>query len=308
MSARSFVETQPKTPAAGEHYYGSAAETNMKKKGGSANTWQNPTFVQQAQTGPLADSLRRGAALRRKVASGWALGTFLIELPTASTLNTMALAGFDFVVLDLEHSAIGFSTLESLITAANAAGIAALVRTWGEDPGLIGKVLDMGAHGIMAPHVDTPERARDIVEQARFKPRGSRGFSPLTKFDSLKAPLKSLDDATYVVVQIEGREALGKVADIAAVPGIDAVFVGPYDLALSLGVPPGSKEVFDAATRMAKSVPAHLGLGIYIDDPQKCGAWAARRFALQCVSFDGRMLANGMRAVTSLARASMAPK
>ena len=277
----------------------------MKKKSGSAATWQNPKFVEHAKTGQLPDSLLRGAQLRTKVAAGFALGTFLIELPTAATLSAMALAGYDFVVLDLEHSSVDFSTLESLISAANANGLAALVRPFGDDPGVIGKILDMGAHGVMAPHVDSPERARAVVEQARFKPRGSRGFSPLTKFDSLKAPLQSLDDGTYVVVQIEGKEALRKVTEIAAVPGIDAVFVGPYDLALSLGVPPGSPEVFEAATRMGKSVPKKLGLGLYVDDPRTCGDWVARRFALQCVSFDGRMLANGMREVTSQARASV---
>jgi 2-keto-3-deoxy-L-rhamnonate aldolase RhmA len=139
------------------------------------------------------------------------------------------------------------------------------------------------------------------VEQARFKPLGNRGFSPLMKFDALEAPLHMLGEATYVVVQIEGKEALTRAAEIAAVPGIDAIFVGPYDLALSLGVAPGSPEVQEAAGQIAANVPAHLALGIYIDDPATCGDWAARRFSLQCVSFDGRMLSDGARRVADLA-------
>ena len=135
---------------------------------------------------------------------------------------------------------VDFSRLEALIGAGQAAGLATLVRPWGEDVGLIGKVLDIGANGIMASHVESPARARAIVEQARFAPRGNRGFSPLTKYDALGEPLRTLDDATYVVAQIEGRQALANIAAIATVPGVDAVFVGPYDLALSLGVPPGS--------------------------------------------------------------------
>jgi 2-keto-3-deoxy-L-rhamnonate aldolase RhmA len=205
----------------------------------------------------------------------------------------------------MEHSSIGFSCLEKLISAGQAAGIATLVRPSGEDSGVIGKVLDMGAHGVMVPHVDTPERAREIVNQARYKPLGSRGFSPLTRFDAIEEPLKTLGNASYVVVQIEGKEALSRVKEIASVPGIDAVFIGPYDLALSLGVSPGSPEVHQAAKEMAKQVPAEISLGIYIDDPDTCGEWAAQRFALQCVGFDGRMLSDGARQVSSAARAGM---
>jgi len=277
----------------------------MKQKDNPAAPWKNPSFVESEAAGRMSASLLLGEALRRKTAEGWALGTFLIELPNSSTLTALSLAGFDFVVLDMEHSSIDFSTLESLIVASHAAGLAALVRTWGEDTGLIGKVLDMGAHGIMAPHVDTAERAGEIVRQARFAPRGDRGFSPLAKFDCLPEPLREMGDATFVVIQIEGREALGRVSEIAAVPGIDAVFVGPYDLALSMSVQPGSDAVFEAAGQVADAVPDNIGLGIYIDDPATCALWAERRFALQCVSFDGRMLSNGVRGVAELARLTM---
>jgi len=280
----------------------------MNKNNLPAKPWKNPNYFANEGSARLSESLLRGNTLRQKTAAGWALGSFLIELPTPATLTAMALAGFDFVVLDMEHSSVGFSALESLIVAGQAVGLTVLVRTWGEDAGLIGKVLDMGAHGIMAPHVGTPERARSIVEQSRFKPLGNRGFSPLMKFDALEAPLQMLGEATYVVVQIEGKEALTRAAEIAAVPGIDAIFVGPYDLALSLGVLPGSAEVHQAAERLAATVPAHLALGIYIDDPASCGEWAARRFALQCVSFDGRMLADGARHVAGMALSGVQEK
>jgi len=279
----------------------------MKKRPNTAKSWKNPLFVENAGTRHVAEALRLGERLRRKAARGLALGTFVIELPAPATLSTLALAGFDFVVLDLEHSAIDFSRLEQLIFAAHAAGLPALVRTWGEDTGRIGKVLDMGANGIMAPHVDTPQRARAIVEQARFAPLGHRGFSPLTQFDALREPLRTLSQTAFVVIQIEGRKALDRVSQIAAVPGIDSVFVGPYDLALSLDVTPGSPQVFAAAERVRAAVPEDVGMGIYLDDPAKSGTWAARGFSLQCVSFDGRMLAKGARAIVDEARRS-APK
>lgn len=274
---------------------------SMEKKSDAGN-WRNPLSVDNAGATRIAGSLTLGRALRRKTAAGVALGTFVIESPVPATVNALALAGFDFVVLDMEHSTIDFTRLELLIAASQAAGLATLVRPWGEDTGLIGKILDMGANGIMVPHVDSPERARAVVEQARYAPQGSRGLCPLTKYDSLGEPLQALNDSTYVVIQIEGRKALGQMSGIAAVAGIDAVFVGPYDLAMSMGVPPGSAQVFAAAEKLAEAVPGGPTLGIYIDDPAKCADWAARRFALQVVSFDGRMLSNGARSIATRAR------
>ena len=273
----------------------------MSDYSNTVNPWKNPLAVTNPAVEILSKGLQAGLELRRKARGGRALGTFLIELPCPATLVTLALAGFDFVVLDMEHSGIDFARLESLILAGHAAGLALLVRTWGKDVGLIGKALDLGANGILAPHVESAAHARAIVEQARFGPRGRRGFSPLTKYDALGQPFRDLDAATYVVVQIEGRAALDSVKDIAGVPGIDAIFVGPYDLALSLNVEPGSDAVYAAADRVAAAVPDEITLGIYIDDPIQCRNWTNRRFVLQCVSFDGRMLANGARAIAQQA-------
>jgi 2-keto-3-deoxy-L-rhamnonate aldolase RhmA len=273
----------------------------MSEHADTVNPWTNPLAVSNSGADILSKGLQAGLELRRKVRAGRTLGTFLIELPCPATLSILALAGFDFVVLDMEHSGVDFTRLESLIHAGHAAGLALLVRTWGNDVGLIGKALDLGANGILAPHVESAAHARAIVDQARFAPRGRRGFSPLTKYDALNQPFKCLDAATYVVVQIEGRAALDSIHDIAGVPGIDAVFIGPYDLALSLNVEPGSDEVYAAADRVAGVVPGDITLGIYIDDPNHCRDWTKRRFVLQCVSFDGRMLANGARAIAQRA-------
>jgi 2-keto-3-deoxy-L-rhamnonate aldolase RhmA len=270
-----------------------------------ANRWRNPNFTGDAGAARVSENLTLGAKLRAKTQAGWALGTFVIEAPVPAALTALSLAGFDFVVLDMEHSPVDFSRLETLIVAAQAAGLATLVRPWGEDIGLIGKILDMGASGIMAARVESAERAQAIVDQARFAPLGDRGFSPLIGYDSLAEPLRALGESTYVVVQIEGRTAIDRIGEIAAVRGIDAIFVGPYDLALSLGVPPGSERVFATAERLAQSVPRELSLGIYIDDPARCAAWASRRFALQCVSYDGRMLATGAQSIAAQARAAI---
>ena len=274
----------------------------------NAKRWNNPRHVRSAAATRAASALLLGERLRARTTTRGSLGTFLIELPTPASVKILALAGFDFLVLDMEHSPIDFSRLEPLVLAAHAVGIPVLVRTWGDGAGLIGKVLDIGAHGVMASHVENAERAREVVDQARYAPHGHRGFSPLARYDALEQPLHALGKSTYVVLQIEGRKALEQVGGIAAVPGVDAVFVGPYDLALSLGVPPGSAGVIDAAERIAKQVPKRVALGIYIDDPATCGAWAARGFTLQCVSFDARMLSSGARAVVEQAKRGLPRK
>ncbi len=205
----------------------------------------------------------------------------------------------------MEHSSAGLEKLERLILAGHAAGLPVLVRPWTSDGGLLAKVLDMGANGIMAPHVDTAERAKEIVDCCRFAPLGKRGFSPLTRFDGLANPLEELSAAPFVVLQIEGAAGLERAVDITSVPGVDAAFVSPYDLALSLGVPPLSAEVFEAARDIAARVNPNTPLGIYVDDPARCGDWAQGGFRLQCVSFDGRMLAYGARHVAGAARQSI---
>jgi 2-keto-3-deoxy-L-rhamnonate aldolase RhmA len=280
----------------------------MNRESDNQGEWLNPNFTDTPGAARVAGAQLLGRELRAKVRAGFALGTFVIELPTPATLSTLAIAGFDFVVLDMEHSTVGFSQLGELITAGQNAGLAVLVRPWGEDAGMVGKILDIGANGVMVPRVESDARARAIVEQARFAPIGNRGFSPVSRYDALRTPLADLNDSTFLVLQIEGRAGIDNAAAIAAVPGIDCIFVGPYDLALSLGLEPGSPAVHDAAAKLADLVPQDMSLGIFVDDPADCGKWAGRRFALQCVSFDGRMLACGARAVTGPARAAVKRK
>lgn len=274
----------------------------MTKKTAGSGGWISPSFLDGEGSKKVAESLSRGNRLRDLVKQGLAIGTFVIELPCPATLDVLSIAGFDFVVLDLEHSGIGMDRLETLICAGRASGLVVLVRTPGDDLSVIGKVLDMGAHGIMVPHVDSAERALEVAQAARYSPAGSRGFSPLSKFDSVQTPLETLGNATYVVVQIEGTKALGNVDKIARTPGVDAIFIGPYDLSLSLGVDPGSPEIQESARQVANQVPDHVGLGIYVDDPTESKAWASSGFVLQCVSFDGRMLANDAKDVVRKSR------
>lgn len=242
----------------------------------------------------LGERLRRRDTVR---------GTFLIELPTQRAVRALALAGFDFVVLDLEHSPFEFPALAPLISEAQLCGMAALVRPRYQDPELIGKLLDLGANGLLIPHVDSADQARAIVAAARYAPAGSRGACPLTGTSVYDTPGGKLDTAALVLVQIESRAGLADAAAIARVPGVDGVFVGPYDLSHALGVPGdvGGEPVVAAAAAVAAAVPDDAILGVYVDRAAESQLWAGRGYRFQCIEFDGRMLLTQARATLQAA-------
>jgi 2-keto-3-deoxy-L-rhamnonate aldolase RhmA len=252
----------------------------------------------------LRASLTLGRQLRDRYAQGVARGTFVIELPTIGAIRALALAGFDFVVIDLEHSAIDVAALPPLVSEAHACGLPVIVRPWSHDGGLIGKLLDLHANGVLIPHVGTAGEARDVAAAARYSPLGSRGVCPLIGTSAFSDPVRELSQAPLVLVQIEGRDGLANAAAIAATPGLDGVFVGPYDLSHALGAP-GEVEgadVIGAAATIADAAGDERMLGVYVDDPRDSLRWAERGYRFQCIDFDGRMLLERARSTLDAAR------
>lgn len=237
------------------------------------------------------------------------VGTFIIELPAPATIRVLALSGFDFVVLDLEHSMLDLAGVEPLLAEARASGIATLVRVPADRLSAISNVLDAGATGVMVPHVDGADRAREVVAHARFAPLGERGYSPLTFLTALTDPQRVANRDQVVVVQIEGVEGIRNAREIGSVPGIDGVFAGPYDLAESLGTPSdiSGAAVAEAARRIADALPPPVRLGIYMDDPSHSAEWARRGFTLQCIGYDAQLLRHRASSIIQTVRESAAP-
>jgi 2-dehydro-3-deoxyglucarate aldolase len=154
--------------------------------------------------------------------------------------EVMAQAGFEWLGIDLEHSVIGLETAFTLIQVIELSGCVPLVRLSANDPVQAKRVMDAGAHGVIVPAVQTVEDARRAVASVKYPPSGSRGvglgrahgYGP--RFADY---VRELEEYAVVVVMIEHRDALERVEEIFAVPGIDAVFVGPYDLSASYGIP-----------------------------------------------------------------------
>jgi 2-keto-3-deoxy-L-rhamnonate aldolase RhmA len=154
----------------------------------------------------------------------------------------MKSAGFDWLFLDLEHGAMSIETACEIAVASQDSGIAPIVRVPYGELTMATRVLDGGALGIVIPHVDTPEEAREIADKLRYPPRGHRSVGGgQAQFDYAPMPMaemtKQSDENTLITVMIETPKAVENAEAIAAVPGIDCLLVGSSDLSMELGIP-----------------------------------------------------------------------
>lgn len=208
--------------------------------------------------------MRNGMKIRL-LAGEPALGVSVM-IPSPQVVEMVGGLGFDWVLLDCEHGTIGLESLELMIMAADACGITPVVRPATKAPHHIMAVLDRGAAGVQVPHVVTEDDARAVVEAVKFHPLGQRGLAADTRAarygyrGDLDTFLREANEATLVCVQIEDDEALDNAERIAAVPGVDVVFIGPSDLSQSMGYPsrPEAPEVREAIDDV---IAAALGAG-----------------------------------------------
>ena len=156
------------------------------------------------------------------------------------SIEVMALAGFEWLVIDMEHTAIDINTAQNLITTIQANGIKALVRVSKNEEVIIKQVLDMGADGIIVPMVNSREDAIKAVEFAKYPPIGKRGVGLYraskygVKFEEYK---KWVEEELVIIAQIEHIDGVNNIDEILQVEGIDGTIIGPYDLSGSMGYP-----------------------------------------------------------------------
>ena len=214
-----------------------------------------------------------------------------LKTPSPHNVELSALAGCDFASPDMEHAPLGLAELDMMAGFAGRAGLPLLPRLPSHDPATIGHLLDLGTAGILAPHVATPAQAERIVCAARIE-CGARDVSPSPRAGAygslgMLGYLKRQRDEVIVATQIEDRAGLDAVDEIAAVDGIDALFVGPVDLALSLGVEGGAPEIDTALARIAEaSKAAELSCGIFAPDGRVAARHAGQGFTWFIVGSD----------------------
>jgi 4-hydroxy-2-oxoheptanedioate aldolase len=187
--------------------------------------------------------------IKQALADGEVLvGPFAVS-GSPGVVETIGYAGFDFAIIDTEHAPISpYGTeLENLIRTAWSADLAPIVRTTWNDRGQILKAMDMGASAVVVPHVNTADEAAQAVSAAYYAPKGRRSAAPPT----LGSKRGFIDWATYhqqgldntlLIPLIEEYEAVENIEEIAAVPGVGAIFFGPFDLAVSMGKPASAFE------------------------------------------------------------------
>lgn len=178
--------------------------------------------------------------IKIKLAAGQpVLGTWsIISSPTV--VEILALAGFDFLILDMEHGIYDQTALDACIRACEAAGCSPIVRVPGVNPSAAQWALDLGAHGIIVPQVDGAVSAATAVKMTKFYPAGSRGYNPFTRAALYAAPTsnqggKLHNDFGLTSVIVENSAALDELGAILAIKDLDVVYVGVYDLSVTLG-------------------------------------------------------------------------
>lgn len=174
-------------------------------------------------------------ALKQKWADGHSTMNGWLSIGNAFTAEIMAAAGFDSLTIDVQHGFLDYSEACVMLQALRASGVTPLARAPWREPGIVMKLLDAGAYGIICPMVNTPEEAADLVAMVRYPPRGYRSFGPTrANFAAGQNYAAEANDEVIVFAMIETAEAFRNADAICATPGLDAVYIGPADLTLGV--------------------------------------------------------------------------
>lgn len=217
-----------------------------------------------------------------RAAGGTAVNAW-VSSESCYAAEVLSHAGYDAVTVDLQHGVFGLDGAVRLLQAVSAGPAVPMARCSSLDPAEIGKLLDAGAYGIICPSIDTARACSDLVAACRYPPAGRRSFGPARGLLYGGADYVAAADRTVEVwAMIESRSALDHLEDIVSVPGLDGVYVGPNDLALSLGVEPGQDPVHrDVADALLRVVEVAHAAGV------AAGAYCAHGGAARDLARDG---------------------
>lgn len=246
--------------------------------------------------------------LRARVLAGEATFGLFLDLGAPLSAEICARAGYDWLLIDLEHGAANEPDLYGLLTAVAVGGSTALVRPASGERLRIGRALDIGAQGIMIPRLDSAAQVREAVSYLRYPPDGVRGVALRTRGAGLgsvpHAGIRAINETILGIVQIESAGAVREAAEIAAVDGVDVLFVGPTDLSHALGIP-GQLEhdSFRAALRtVVDACRAHgKSPGILLLDASLAPAYLELGFRFLGIGADAGFVMAGATAALSVA-------
>jgi 4-hydroxy-2-oxoheptanedioate aldolase len=248
--------------------------------------------------------------LKEKMRGGdFCIGPFL-KAASPGIVEVSGYAGLDFVLIDREHGPLSYEMVEHLILAAERVNIAPIVRVESIEESSIIRPLDRGAAGILVPHVDSADMARDVLRFSRFGPIGERGmdiYSRAAQYSHLPKMeyLKKANETTLLILQIEGSEGLRNLDAILDTQAADVLFVGPYDLSQSMGMPGeiDHPKVIKAIEGLVETVrKAGRYVGIYADDVEATKRWINVGIQFIALSVDTAIYYQGCKRLVAALR------
>ncbi len=252
--------------------------------------------------------------VKKKMAQGELLiGTMISEVRNPNIAYMLAQNGYNFMIIDNEHGAYNPETVSNLIAAARGAGIAPIVRIPEIRRETILKPLDSGAAGLMIPQVNNAGQAQEVIFHAKYPPAGNRGAAlrrahSLYRKVSAAEYMKQANEETIIAVQAETPESIQNLEAIVSVPGIDVVFVGPFDLSISLGFPgevnhPRQIEVIERVVEVCRKHKRTAGIHLF--DVPSIKAWIEKGMRFISYSNDVSFLSDAAAAGITELRKSL---
>ncbi len=235
-------------------------------------------------------------------------GTFF-ELGGRGAMESLGRTGVDYVIIDTEHGCFSEETAADLILTAEASGILPYVRIGDIRRPYVLRILDIGARGLIVPNIRSVDEVKELVNHAKFPPVGNRGFCP-TRIsgwgadDWAKNPLDYMEECNRrckVIPQCETKEALEQIEEIAALPGVDGIFVGPCDLSIALGIPLqfDNPVLFQAVERILKACQcAGIESYIFAGNMKDAVKWAKIGFDSITYSLDATVFIQAYQTLT----------
>jgi 4-hydroxy-2-oxoheptanedioate aldolase len=256
--------------------------------------------------------MERSNKLKARIEAGKVALNGWLGIPSGFSAEVMARSGWHSVTVDLQHGCQDFSTMVQCFQAASAFDVTTLARVPWNEPGIIGKVLDAGAWGVICPMVETGEQARDLVRASLYPPLGGRSNGPFraNMYGRPGASYQSFANEEMIILpMIETRKGVENMQEILDVPGISGLYVGPSDLGLSYGLAPAFDREEDEILRIyerliAESKARGLFCGLHNGTADYAGRMALMGFQFLSISSDATILGEIARSYVARIRAS----
>lgn len=234
--------------------------------------------------------VRRAWAEGRVAVNGW------IASPAVISAEAMAAAGWDSLTIDMQHGTADYADLLSIFPVIEKAGAAPMVRVPWLDEGAVMRALDAGALGIIAPMIETPQDAARLVNACRYPPAGGRSFGPIrARYAWGNDYFQRANNEVLCFAMVETRRAIEALDEIVSVPGLDGIYIGPADLALSHNLPPAfdrEEPEMLAVIMMVleKCQAAGIRCGLHTGSADYAARMAGKGFSLFTIASDMRLL------------------